>query len=458
MWSIIGSMISYFLIAEPVISYWSTRQIARGEEVGKTSIIASSTFSLCTIPLYLILVFFVSNASSINSDSMILAAILIPASFVSQTLTGINLGHKPHATSYGLLGFESLKIPVGLIFVYFLDLGVNGAIITTLIAYIAKITILLYFGRTRLKSKFNITALRRWLKLSWIPLYSNVSHVLWSLDVVLYSVITGSVIGVAYYSASLAIAAIIGHAGLISQALYPKLLAKESRDFVKENFTRLMYFALPILGISIVFSKPGLFALNPAYGDASMIVILLAFRTFFYVVTGVLYQILLGMEKIDIEQNPTYVSLAKSKLFTVPTLNTIHHALYIVTLTIILTVLNSSNMPELELVIVWAIIALVLQIPFFIYAWLLVKKHVKFSFPYINTLKYIAGTILFTIVFLLTSEFVINYHHSIYDFLPSVILELGVCIGVYFAVTYAIDKKTRTLFKSILTEFTSNKP
>jgi len=38
-WSIVGSMTTYFMIVEPIVSFWSTRQIARGEEVGKTSLI-----------------------------------------------------------------------------------------------------------------------------------------------------------------------------------------------------------------------------------------------------------------------------------------------------------------------------------------------------------------------------------------------------------------------------------
>jgi hypothetical protein len=456
-WSIIGSMISYFLIAEPIISFWSTRQIARGEDVGKTSLLSSASFSIGAIPLYLVFAFFVSSISHSHLDSMFLAAILLPVTFLSQTLTGINIGHKPHATSYGLLAFELLKIPAGLVLVYLFDLGINGAIITIMIAYLAKISIQVYFGKTRLRDKFNKIAVKRWLKLSWIPLYYNLSHVIWSLDVVLYSIVVGSVKGVAYYSVSVTISAIIGNAGLISQALYPKLLAKGTYDYAKANFTRLMYFSIPLLGVSVIFAKPALFALNPVYSDESIIVIIMSFRTFFYVITGVLYQMLLGIETIDVEKNPKFSSLTKSKIFFVPMLTNIQYGLYIITLVATIIILNSSGTSELQIVTWWTVISLTLQIPFFIYAWVLVKKHVKFSFPYINTLKYIAGTILFTIVFLLTSKFIINYHRSIYDFLPSLILELAVCMGVYLVTTYIIDKKTRTLFKSVLNEFGSNK-
>ncbi len=451
-WSIIGSMISYFLIAEPVISFWATRQIARGEKVGKTSLTSSTMFSLGAIPLYIILSYYVSQVSHSHYDSMILAAILLPVSFVSQTMSAINLGHKPHASSYGLLAFESLKIPVGLSLVYFLDMGVDGAIITTAVAYMGKIGIQIYFGKHELQGKFGLQNLKHWIKHSWLPLYSNLSHVIWSLDVIIYTIITKSVIGVAYFSVSSTIAAIIGNAGLISQAVYPKLLAKGSHDYINENFSRLLYFAIPLLGITLVFSKPALFALNPAYQSASMIVIIYSFRTFFYVITSTLYQILLGIEDVDIEKNYNYKALAKSKLFLIPTLTNIQYGLYIVSLAIMLLVLNSNKISPIELVTWWVTIALALQIPVLIYASILVKKYIKFSFPYVSTIKYVVSTITFIVVFHFTSSMIINYQSSIYSFLPKLLLQLFICIGIYLIITYLIDKKTRILFKSIITE------
>lgn len=214
-----------------------------------------------------------------------------------------------------------------------------------------------------------------------------------------------------------------------------------------------MYFAIPLLGISIIFSKPALFALNPAYSGATLVVVMLASRTFLYVITGILYQILLGMETTDVEQNPKYSSLAKSKLIIIPTINNIHYSLYIVAFIIMLFILNSYGASELELVTWWSTVSFILQIPFLIYAWILVQKNIKFSIPYESILKYTVATISLAIVFFLTSESIVNYEPSIYNFLPSLILQLGICIGVYLLITYVIDKKTRMLIKSILSEF-----
>ncbi|MGI0056221.1 MAG: hypothetical protein ACREAK_02470, partial [Nitrosarchaeum sp.] len=441
-----------FLIAEPIVSYWSTRQIARGESVGKTSLFGSMFFAIGSIPIYLILTGFVSNLTPGFTSSLILGAILVPVFFVSQTLTGINLGHKPHTTSYAIMIFELIKIPFGLIFVFFMDLGINGAILATFLAYAGKLIVQYYYAKEKLSEKFNISYLLKWIKNSWIPLYANLSHVVWTLDVLLFTIITGSVLGVAFYSASLSIAAIVAHSGMISQALYPKLLAKGGLNHINENFIRLLYFAIPLVGLVIVFSGPGLYALNPKYLVASQIVILLSLRAFFYVINASFNQILTGMETIDVGNNHTPHSLLKSKLFFIPTITNIHYSLYIVILVIMLLFAGTSETEDIEFVNMWAWISFILSVPFAIYAGILVKHSVPFSIPIKEISKYVLGAIILMTIFLATSDIFIKYEISIYDFLPGVFLQFLICACSYLGFTYLVDKKTRVLLSAILSE------
>ena len=125
--------------------------------------------------------------------------------------------------------------------------------------------------------------------------------------------------------------------------------------------------------------------------------------------TATLHSILLGIETVDVEKNPKYSVLRKSKLFLVPTLLNLHFGLYIATLVITLFILNSYDLQELEMVTAWGIIMAGLAIPFFIYAWYLVKKYVRLSFPFIDTSKYIGATFVFVLVYYLTSESLIEY-------------------------------------------------
>jgi len=452
-WSLIGNMIFYLIISETIIGFWSHRQVARGEEVGKTAVISSGIFTLGVIPFYLGLAYLLGNQSNADLDALIFGMILLPVYYISQTLGGINLSHKPQAVSYGFLVFEIAKIPAGLAFVYFLDLGVEGAIISITLAYLIRIIIQIKFAKPKLKNRFNTQILKRWIRLSWISIYSQFTRVIVVLDVFIYPLITGSVLGVAYFSASLAIASLAAHSSSISQALAPKLLAKGNLEHIPNNLSLMLYFAIPLLGISVLFSKAGLFALNPLYEFAYVIVIFLSFKTFFFMFNSVFRNILESLETVDIEEKPKFSQLIKSKLFVIPTWRYVNSFLYLITFSIIIFLLHVDEIEESEIVTWWVILSLSFEIPFFIFMIILLYKQTKFKLPIISISKYIGATVAFGIVFYLTNDFIINYEISIFNYLPSLIAELIICMSVYFAITYITDKRTRNLLTSILHEF-----
>ena len=208
-WSLIGGLVFYILIFEPIVSYWATREIARGTNSGGTAIFTSGLFSIPGILAYIVIAYFVGLQVNVDQDILIFALILIPVMFLNRTLTAICLGWKPQVTSYGLLIFELVKIPTAIAFVYFLQMGVEGAILATFISYIGSIILLAVYAREKIRKKINFGLIKKWIKISWIPIFPGISGVVFMLDVTLFSLITGSVIGLAYYSASLAIAAFV---------------------------------------------------------------------------------------------------------------------------------------------------------------------------------------------------------------------------------------------------------
>ena len=236
-------MASYSVATGPIISYWTTRQVARGRPVGKTSMVSTSFFAGGSIPVYVLSVYLFSTIESAFLDSMLLGAILIPVLFVQGTLSAINLGSKPHAVSIGMAAFQFFKIPAGLALVFFLGLGLDGAILAVFAAHLADIAVQLRYARTRLAVPTDFAYLKGWIKQAWMPLYRRVPRVLSALDIIIYTVITGSVVRVAYYAAALVVAKRVGRVGQISQALYPKLLAEGGRDHITENLTWMMYSA-----------------------------------------------------------------------------------------------------------------------------------------------------------------------------------------------------------------------
>ena len=449
-WGLIGATLNYLLISEVLINYWSVRQIARNEPVGKTGLLSSTFFILAAIPIYFAYVFFTSAQSNVIFDAMLLGIILIPVYFVSNALVQINLGHKPHAVSYGNLIFEITKIPLALGLIVFFELGISGAIFTILLSYFAKLIIQIYFGKNILRTKFQFIIFKNWVKLSFIPLYNTFPNYLKNLDVLLFPIIIGSVIGVAYYFAALTISSIVLHSSLIAQALYPKLLADGKYKAISENFSLLLYFAIPLTTMAILFAKPGLFALNPEYQFADFIVMILSLKILLTVLHKYFQQILLGLENVDVEKNLKFSKLVHSKLFFVPTINIIQYSSYIIIFVLILA--SNSKISDLELVLWWALLGLFMEIPFVIFFFINVHKKTEFSIKYKEIIKYFSAIFIVILIYFTTSDYIIKYDTSIYDFLPGVIIQAIICVSVYLGITYAVDMKTRKIYQSIINE------
>ena len=117
-WTLIGGLLTYVIITESTISFWTTREIARGNESGRTALFASGIFSTVGIAVYIVIAYLVALQQSLDTKVLLLGAILIPLFFVDRTLTAISYGWKPQVVSYGILAVELAKIPAGLILVY----------------------------------------------------------------------------------------------------------------------------------------------------------------------------------------------------------------------------------------------------------------------------------------------------------------------------------------------------
>jgi O-antigen/teichoic acid export membrane protein len=450
-WSLIHVIIGYLLASQAIVTFWTLRDISRGSEIGNTSILSSFIFSVGLIPVYISFVFLLSENSNVIQPSMILALILVPLFLLSRNLSAINSGFQPHVISYTLLVLESTRILTVIIFVYFLNLGLDGAIIALFIAQIIRVLFQTYLARSKLRSKLQVDFIKKWVKMSWLTVYALVPELLRNIDLVIYTIITSSVIGIAFYSVSLTLGKIVSHSEKISEGLYPKLLAGGEHSHIRNTFSLLLLFGLPLVGISIIFSKPGLYALNPIYQDATLIVILLSLKTFFLLQSNIIQKTLFGIENIDVSEKSSPKIFLKSSLFKLPSYRYIKLGIYLIVITTVF-LLTKDNISEIELVTLWALIALVVEIPYLIFMWVLLSRKTSIRFPYGDAIKYLGATIVFMLVFLQTSEFIIIYHESIFDFLPSVFLQLIICVLIYFVIVYVIDKKTRKLFSLVINQ------
>lgn len=443
------------MLVIPVISYWSTREIARGQESGMTAILSAGILSVGGAVAYIIIALLMGSHADANHSVLIFAAVLIPFMFLNSVLTAINLGSKPQSTSYGTILLGAVQAIAGLFLINFFNMRIDGAIITLMISYTGSNLILFFYAKDKIKKGFKKELLRKWIRHFWVPLYPSFSIIVARFDIAIFTLLTGSVNGLAFWTAAMALPSTISNSGLVSRAVYSKLLEdKGSREYVRENIVHLLYFAIPITAMGIVFAKPTLFALNQNYETASTVSILLSIYMFFNVLSNVFISFLTGLEKVDTNENSTFRDYIKSKLFFLPTVRLIQCCIYVVSLGIGLSLLiHWATM--LDMLTYWSLAVLIAEIPVTIYLYRSFKQHFLISIDLNSTLKYLMVSVfVFGITYIITTHF-LHYKNNIFEFLPNLLLFMAFGFVSYLCITYVVDSKTRILFKSIMNEIRS---
>lgn len=451
-WQLITGITQYVMIFSALISYWSTRDIARKINSGKTAIFGSTIFSIIAMVLYIVISYFVSGKLKIDLDILYFSVILIPVIFFNGILSAITLGWKPHATSYGLLGFSLSQLLFATLFIYFLHMHVLGIIITNLLAQSINAIILFKYSRQKIIGKLNLIYIKKWLKLSWLSLYSLIPNIVGGLEISIFSIITGSIIGLSvWYVVSIA-PSIINQSGLISKAVYPKLLEGSDTHYLRDNISQLFFFNFMLTGIVVVFAKPVLYVLNPIYVNASLIVIILAISHFFMTLSGISVQNLVGNEKVDHDEKATLKNYMRSKLVYTNTLALIQSSSYVLILIIGFIFLINSGHSITDLLIFWALAVLSTNIIFFSIMFPNMIKTLHLELDYKSIMKYfIIAMAAFTSIFVIIENYLV-YENNLFTFIPRLVLFSGIGIFFYITLAYVTDKKTRQLVTFIINE------
>ena len=456
-WGLIIGLITYVTLIGPIVSYWSTRDTARNIQSGKTAIWSTLLLSVGAISIYIIISYLMGNYTNVEQNVLLFAAILIPVIFVNGILTAINLGWKPHAISYGTIAYGISSIPLALFLIYYLDFGVTGIIISVFLANMISIIILFFYAKEKIANQFNKTILKKWFKLSWIPIYPGIAILVAGFDISIFTIITGSVIGLAFWTAAMVLPATISHTGLISRAVYAKLLEEKTKEFMSENLTLVFYFGIILISLVVTFARPGLYALNPIYEIVFPVAIIMSFEVFLSVFTNIFLLSLAGIEKVDKFENSTFKDYLKSKLFFPHTVRLIQTCICILILTVGLLILVGFGSSNQELLLFWASIALITQIPLVCVLYYLVQKNIIIKLEISRIAKFSLTAIgAFGLTHVLTTQFLV-YSPDIISFIPNVLLFASFGVGLYFIITYLIDNKIRNLVHAIIYEIKTKK-
>jgi len=111
---------------------------------------------------------------------------------------------------------------------------------------------------------------------------------------------------------------------------------------------------------------------------------------------------------------------------------------------------------ELQLVLYWSIVSMIISIPFSIYLFSLVKKNFTLKLESKLILKYfLVSIIVFTAIYLITEEFLV-YTENIFELISQLLLFMIIGVISYLVITYFVDLRIRTLFRAIINQLSNN--
>ena len=450
-WEVIVTMVTFASYPIGMVAYWTTRDIARGRMIGRTALVAGALLSALGLLIYFGFSFVTYSRIAASVTPLLLGALLVPLSYWNAAASAIVTGYRPSVYGTSLILSESAKVVVGYEALYVLHMGINGVIVALLTAYLVQSSVSTFMVRNATAEKFDPAEVKRWAKLSWLPALSYLAPSLAVADTYGVALLHGtSVVGA--YQVAFIVASIVTYASGLIFSMYPLLLKGGDILLPAVSLEFSLLFAIPMAVGCAVISTPILFLFGSKYTLGALGLVILAPMFVFNNISLLLDQTLMGTEKVDAGQTPTFRKLAGSNLLFVPAANIGYGIFYLATLFLALSFAAASGFSDSADVTVWALAQLVATVIF-----MLVKlrraKGVAVLRPGVSVLYYIVGAAVMAMVLYFVSPAIAvqSVGTVIYGARLLVLVLLGAVL--YFGVVYALDPKLRELARSVFRRY-----
>jgi O-antigen/teichoic acid export membrane protein len=447
-WEVIVTLASFSAYPVGIVAYWATRDVARGKMVGRTALAAGGLMSSLGLVLYF--AFALSTYARINASVLpfLLGALLVPLSYWSAVANSLVGGFRPGVYGYSLVISELAKLGVAYEALYVYRLGIEGVIVALMTAYLVQSLVSTYFVRLTASEKFDLALTRRWSRLSWLPLVSYLPSVLAIADTVIVAVAFGPAI-VGYYQAAFLIASVVGFSSALGFSLYPLLLRGGGERLPSITIEFSLFFGLPMAVGCFVLAGPLLFLLGAKYLPGATGLAILAPVFVFSTISWIIDQTLLGTEKVDIGERPSFMKLLRSNLLFVPIVNILYAVSYLAILFATLSYSFSAGSSTSISIGYWAGVQLLATLGFTLVKARRVRRYAKLM-PGISVAYYVLATaIMGGVVYLLTGTFV-QQGLGFISYGARLLGLVAVGAAVYFGIVYALDSRFRDTARSLL--------
>ena len=246
----------------------------------------------------------------------LLGGLFIPIYYVTASLTSIIFSREPHKLGPKNILIDGVKIPLALIM---LQYGLIGVLTSVIIANLAFIAYGLLVSRKFFEPKVDLRWIRTRIKQAWLPLHeSALGYISSASDLFILGVLS-SPIQLSFYGIAMTISRTLNSLTSLTSAIYPKVLGKGSiTNRETEELFRFHYiFATPMLIGGVVLAPNLINIFGSKYLEGLPMLYLLLLSTFIGLISLLIKNIVLGLEKIDSEIKVGFKKLLRSKLFKI---------------------------------------------------------------------------------------------------------------------------------------------
>jgi O-antigen/teichoic acid export membrane protein len=448
LWEFIVTLVTFSAYPVGVVGFWTTRDVARGKLVGRTSFLLGMLMSGGGLAVYFALSFFTYSAISAALLPFLLGSLLVPLSYWSAVAGAIIQGHRPAAMGYSLVLGEVAKIATAYPALFIYKTGILGVLVALMASYFVQSMAGTWLIRDAASESLKLSEGKRWLSLASLPALSSLPGVVLASDTFFASLFFGTAIVGVYQSAYL-VASVVGYSSALALSLYPLLLRGGGKALTAKTIEFTLLFSVPIAIGGVVLASPILQLFGPRYLPASSGLAILCVMFAFLTISGVLDMTLLGAERADSQEGSTFRKLARTNLTFVPAVNLGAAAAYVCGVLLVLYYSFSQSLPTSEAVILWTSVQLVTTLVFLGVKSLRARRYADLV-PGRVVLSYLAaGGVMGGVVYLLSGYLAPGGGDTL-AYAGQLLEVVAAGAFVYFGLVLAVDAKLRQAALSLL--------
>ncbi len=449
LWEFIIDIVAFSAYPTGVITYWATREVARGKPVARTALLMNQVTSVLGIGIYLAFALLSLHVIGSNVGPFLLAIALVPLAYWTQAAASLVSGYDPTISGYSLFLSEPAKLLVAypLLFVY--RLGIYGVIVAIAVSYLVQGIYTTYKLRPASIDKFQLSLGLRWLGDWHVPTLVTLTYLLGIADTFAASLGQGGTTLAGYYQAAFQVATIVFYSSYLSVALYPLMLRKGSEKLPGEILEFSFLFAIPMAAGAIALAPQILFLLRPEYVSSSPALVILALAAVSFLVSVTMDQSLLGRERADLAEVDRRGSILRSDLLFVPAINLVFTGGYVAAIFLLGYLGSRAGTPLPQLALYWAAAQLVVWSLLAVIKVMRLRSKTAFSVSR-GLLGYVgSGAVMGVTIYLVAGPLIPGGLDALEYGLRLVLLVL-VGAAVYFGILLSFDKRVRGYFAAVL--------